>query len=145
MDAVRKISRDKIRHPRAEVFIEKAASPGSPGCELAFPGGREFKGGPDIFPRQSREVPQDIVLRHPASQILEDVVHGDARALDARFAAADGGVNDDAILVGHLIIVTPATQGVQGSKQGMVSRPEIASPTISNCLSTAERSIGSCR
>ncbi len=38
---------------------------------------------------------------HPTAKIIEHIGHGDARAADARFAAADARINGDALAVIH--------------------------------------------
>lgn len=51
--------------------------------------------------RQAREVIEQFSFGHAARQVLKDVVHRDARPLDAGFAAANGGVDGDAVFEWH--------------------------------------------
>lgn len=58
-----------------------------------------------VFTGQRREVPQNLLFRHPSSQIFQDVVHRDTGAAYAGFPTADGGVNYNTVLVIHAMIL----------------------------------------
>ncbi len=51
-----------------------------------------------IFGGEIRKVLQNLLLGHAGSQILEDVVDGNAQAANARLAAALAGLDSDELL-----------------------------------------------
>jgi hypothetical protein len=82
--------------------------------KLAFTGGRKLEGRADVFAYERWEIPQNIVLCHTASEVLQDVVNRDTGSLYAGLAAADGRIDNDAVSVIHAAILLAAGGKLKG-------------------------------
>ncbi len=56
----------------------------------------------NIFHGQIREIIQEFLYRHPASQIIKHIRHSDARAFYTGLSASNSWINTDAIFVIHV-------------------------------------------
>lgn len=74
---------------------------GRVGDQAALAVGRERQGGADIVALEVGEVGEDLLLTHPASEVVQHVVHGNAEAADAGLAAPLPGLDGDALAVVH--------------------------------------------
>lgn len=106
VDPSRERDRDQTREVRAQVLIEEERGHASGlrsriGHQTALPIGRERERRPDILALQIREVGEDLVFGHSSGQIVEDVVHGDAKAADAGLATPLSRFNGDPTAIVH--------------------------------------------
>lgn len=62
---------------------------------------RECETSPNVFQSQAREVTDDLLFRHAAGKIFEDIVDRDSRTSDAGLAAPNTRRNRDSILEFH--------------------------------------------
>jgi hypothetical protein len=85
---------------RAADFGQKEAS-----CvryfELTFTVCGVCEASKDVLLGEKRKFAQDIGATHPAGQIVQNVVDGDAQAPDAGLSAALAGINGDDVGVLH--------------------------------------------
>ena len=63
--------------------------------------GGESKTRLNVFRREIGKIVQHLGDAHAAAQITKHIADGDARAFDARLAAADSRVNCDAVSIIH--------------------------------------------
>jgi hypothetical protein len=55
----------------------------------------------DIIPGQARKISEDLLLAHPAGQVLEHFIDGNAGTRDTRFTASDVRNHGEAISERH--------------------------------------------
>ena len=55
--------------------------------------GGEGQGSANVLTREVREIAQNRVFRHPASKVLQHVVHRDTCAVDTWLSAANGRIH----------------------------------------------------
>jgi hypothetical protein len=55
--------------------------------------------GPDAFFRQIGEFPQNVGVGHSGGKVIQHIIHGNAEAENAGFAAVLGGFNRDDVRV----------------------------------------------
>jgi hypothetical protein len=78
----------------------------SPQAALAVRG--EGERGPDVLAFEVQEVREDLVLAHPAGQVVEHVGHRHLEAPDARLPAALARLDGDPSAIVHDLDATPA-------------------------------------
>lgn len=66
---------------------------------------REGEASTDVLGCEVGEIGEDLPFRHPGSEILEDIVHGNAQPADARLSATLARLNRDDISVVHMPMV----------------------------------------
>ena len=59
----------------------------------------------NVIAREVGEVVQDLIFRHPAGEVFEHVVHGDAGSIDTGLPGANSWIYRDSVLPGHGRIV----------------------------------------
>ena len=74
----------------------------------------ERKARLDVLSRQIEKIIECLRYRHATAEIIENVGHGDTRAPNARFTAADLRINRDSIPVVHCVAVTPLLTSFNG-------------------------------
>ena len=90
--------------------------------------GGVFEAGLDIFAGQFREVFQNFGGVHALRERAEDVVHGDARAFDARFSAAFVRRDFEVVLARHHRIKSGRQAG--GDYRSILPQPRTLSGAI---------------
>ena len=89
--------------------------------EAAFPRRGKRQARSDVLSIEAGEVSQYLVFGRATRQVLEDVVHRNPRALDARLAALNSRGDDDVIVQLHTASsVLPASARCKSRRSGMV-------------------------
>lgn len=79
----------------------EGASSGWGDGEAALPRRCEGEARPDVLGAEAREVCEDLGFRHPAGEVLQDVIDRDAGPRDARLPAPDAGSHGDEVFPSH--------------------------------------------
>lgn len=103
MFAAGKVWRQNARQERAQILIEQQLhSPKELSCRQApFAGGGKGQRGPQVLRAQRRELVEQLDFSHAASQVIQHIIHGDARTDEAWLPVADGRVDGDVLVKVH--------------------------------------------
>src|SRR5262245_48894360 len=91
-----------------EVLIEEEPDHSDSAEEAALTIGGKGEDRADVVPGEVRKVGENLILGHSRRKPVEHVIDGDAKATNARLAAALARLDGDNVAVVHRFSVLPA-------------------------------------